>query len=287
MTVEPGKRVFTVRETIEEVDFFTYEARFVPDDPAADTLPQNNVATAFTHVRGQGQTLLIENAEAPGQFDPFIEQLRCANLTVVRMSTDELFGSLGELQPFDTVILADVPREAFCLEQMKMLVANTEQMGAGLIMLGGPNSFGGAGGWARTPLEAAMPVDFQIHNAKVVPIGMLALVIDCSGSMMGDKITMARAAASAAVDVLSPRDYVSVTAFDQAPHVICTTMRLDRRPTVKAKIAQIVAMGGTFMEPAILKARESFCAGQRGRGPAHDHSHRRSDLRRRIRQARA
>jgi Mg-chelatase subunit ChlD/uncharacterized membrane protein len=257
VTVEPGKRVFTVRETIEEVDFFTYEARFVPDDPADDTVPQNNVATAFTNVRGQGQALLIEDTEALGQFDAFVELLRRANLNVVRMSTSELFTSLGELQPFDTVILADVPREAFTLDQIKILVTNTEQMGAGLIMLGGPNSFG-CGGWAETPLEAAMPVDFQIHNAKVVPIGMLALVIDCSGSMTGDKLMMARAAAAAAVDVLSARDYISVTAFDEAPHVICTTTQLDHRASVKSKIAKIVAMGGTFMEPAILKARESF-----------------------------
>ena len=49
-----------------------------------------------------------------------------------------------------------------------MLVRNTQQMGAGLVMLGGPNSFG-AGGWTDTELEKAMPVDFQIKSAKVVP----------------------------------------------------------------------------------------------------------------------
>ena len=47
-----------------------------------------------------------------------------------------------------------------------MLVRNTEQLGAGLVMLGGQNSFG-AGGWTNTELEKAMPVDFQIKNAKV------------------------------------------------------------------------------------------------------------------------
>ena len=32
-------------------------------------------------------------------------------------------------------------------------------------MLGGDNSFG-AGGWANTELEKAMPVDFHIKNAR-------------------------------------------------------------------------------------------------------------------------
>ena len=50
-----------------------------------------------------------------------------------------------------------------------MLVRNTEELGCGLIMMGGPNSFG-AGGWTNTELEKAMPVDFQIKSAKVVPV---------------------------------------------------------------------------------------------------------------------
>ena len=49
---------------------------FVPDDPASDALTQNNLATAFTHVHGKGQVLLIENWETPGEFDYLVERLR-------------------------------------------------------------------------------------------------------------------------------------------------------------------------------------------------------------------
>ena len=51
-----------------------------------------------------------------------------------------------------------------------MLVRNTQTMGSGLVMLGGPNSFG-AGGWTNTELEHAMPVDFQIKSTQVIPKG--------------------------------------------------------------------------------------------------------------------
>ena len=60
-----------------------------------------------------------------------------------------------------------------------MLVRNTQQMGSGLVMLGGPNSFG-AGGWTGTELEEAMPVDFQIKNKQVAPIGALAMLMHAS-----------------------------------------------------------------------------------------------------------
>ena len=88
-------------------------------------------------------------------------------------TTAQLFTSLAELQQYDTVVLANVPRASgddaanvggFSDEQILMLVRNTEMMGSGLVMLGGPNSFG-AGGWTNTELEKAMPVDFTIKSA--------------------------------------------------------------------------------------------------------------------------
>ncbi len=75
ITLEPGKRVFSIREEIDQPEFYTYEARFVPRNAAADTLPQNNQATAFTHVRGSGQVLFLEDHENRGEFDVLVERL--------------------------------------------------------------------------------------------------------------------------------------------------------------------------------------------------------------------
>ncbi len=181
ITLEPGKRVYSIREEVEQPEFYTYEARFVPTDAAADTLPQNNMASAFTHVRGSGQVLLLEDHENLGEFDLLVKALKDMNLEVMLRSTrpDELFSDLAQLQPFDTVLLANVPREHFSDDQIEMLVRNTRSMGAGLVMIGGPNSFG-AGGWTNTPIEEAMPVDFQIKNAKVAPVGALAMLMHAS-----------------------------------------------------------------------------------------------------------
>src|SRR5262245_58190657 len=40
LTLEPGKRVFSFREEIDQPDFYTYEARFVPKDTKNDALTQ-------------------------------------------------------------------------------------------------------------------------------------------------------------------------------------------------------------------------------------------------------
>jgi Mg-chelatase subunit ChlD/uncharacterized membrane protein len=204
VTLPPGKRVFAVRQKIEAANFYTYEARFVPDRPEDDTFPQNNRATAFTQVQGMGQVLLIEDFENPGEFSVLVERLRRQGLEVTVRPSHQLFSSLAELQQFDTVLLANVPREHFSEEQIQMLVSNTQQMGAGVVMLGGPNSFG-AGGWANSELEKAMPVDFQIQSAKVVPRGALVLLMHASEIPAGNY--WQKVIAQKAIEVLGPQDY--------------------------------------------------------------------------------
>ena len=248
----PGKRVFTLREQIDQPNFYNYEARFVPDDPAQDRLSQNNRATANTHVRGSGQVLLIEDYEHEGEHTHLVARLRSENLEVTIRPSNQLFASLTELQPYDTVVLANVPREHFTDEQVTMLVTNTHDMGAGLIMLGGPSSFG-AGGWAETELEVAMPVDFEIKNLKVAPSGALMLVIDCSGSMTGDKLEMSIAAAIAAVKVLGERDQVGVVRFESDAQTVVPMQRVGTRRAIIQQISRLAGGGGTNMMPGMIE----------------------------------
>ena len=97
-------------------------------------------------------------------------------------------GSCSHSIPF---LMADVPREHFSDNQIQMLVRNTQNLGSGLVMLGGPNSFG-AGGWTNTALEEAMPVDFQIKNAKVVPDWCFGFVDACLGNSRRQSLAKSR-----------------------------------------------------------------------------------------------
>ena len=212
VTLPPGKKVFNLRQTIDSANFYTYEARFIPDRPEDDATPQNKRATAFTHVAGKGQVLLIVSQEHAADYAPLAERLRQHGLEVVVRGTDRLFSSLAELQVYDTVVLANVPRAisdevSFSDEQIDMLVRNTQQMGAGLVMLGGPESFG-AGGWTGTELEKAMPVDFQIRNAEVAPRGALVLLMHASEIAQGNGIQ--KQIAKEAIKTLSSQDYCGV-----------------------------------------------------------------------------
>ena len=150
-------------------NFYTYEARFVPDRPEDDALPQNNRATAFTHIQGKGQVLLIEDHEHPGEFAVLVDRLRRQGLEVEVQPSDQCFSTPGRIAALRHGVAGQrAPREQFSDGQIAMLARNTQQMGAGLVMLGGPNSFG-AGGWTDTEVEQAMPVDFQIKSSRWCP----------------------------------------------------------------------------------------------------------------------
>ena len=258
--VKPGKQVFSLREELHASDFYIYDARFVPDD-GHDVMAQNNVATGFTQISGNGRVLFIEDWVHPGEFQHLVERLRAAQLEVDVRPSNQLFSNLAELQRYDTVILANVPRTSgeeaadlaeFSEEQIDMLVRNTQQMGGGLVMLGGPNSFG-AGGWRNTALERAMPVDFQIKNAKVTPSGALMLVIDHSGSMAGGKLEMSKAAAIAALRVLGERDYIGVVGFDSAASWVVPMQRVQNGNRAAYRISRLGPAGGTNMMPAMTE----------------------------------
>ncbi|QDT10627.1 VWA domain-containing protein [Stieleria marina] len=207
-----GKTVIPMQHTIDQPAPYIYKAEIVPDSEDDDGLYQNNSATAYTYVRGKGRVLLIEDPNQEGDFDLMIDALRDADIEVQQQYTNQLFGTLAELQAYDAVILAGVPRvsgdttdqiTSFSDEQIEMLVRNTQQLGAGLLMIGGPEALG-AGGWTGTEIEKAMPVDFKIKNTKVEAVGALALIMHASE--MADGNHWQKVIARAAIEQLGPAD---------------------------------------------------------------------------------
>ena len=100
---------------------------------------------------------------------------------------------------------------SFSDAQISMLVRNTREMGCGLVMMGGPDTFG-AGGWTNTELEKAMPVDFEIKNVKVAPLGALVLMMH-AGEMPKANYWQKRIA-TASIKMLGSRDYCGLVQWN-------------------------------------------------------------------------
>ncbi len=255
----PGKNVIPLRHTIDRPAPYTFEAKFTPAGASDDSRSQNNRAIAFTDVRGKSRVLLVEPWDEPDAWKWFADQLRDEEIEVVVQPSNDTFTSLTELQAYDSVILANIPRTSgdsaesisnITDAQVEMLVRNTQQLGAGLLMIGGPDAFG-AGGWSGTDLEKAMPVDFEIKNSVISAVGALMLVIDSSGSMSGEKMDLCKAAAREAVRSLRSSDYVGINTFDSETREIVPMQKVAGRTHMIPMISRISPGGGTDMFPAM------------------------------------
>ena len=179
-----------------------------------DTLTQNNSADAFTFVRGKGKILYVDNVpDGRGQMLREALQSEGINVDAEHTTVDQFPHSLVELQNYDAVILANVPRGAGGLgeEEQKMLAAYVHDMGGGLVMIGGEDTFG-AGGWQGSRLEEILPVNMDIPAQRQMPKGALVLIMhSCEmpdGNYWGEQCALK------AIETLSARDEIGVISFD-------------------------------------------------------------------------
>ncbi len=214
--LERGVNVFTLKQLITETNFYTFTAEYVPEKGSGDQRSINNVAEGFTYARGTAQVLLIEGGR--GEHAELVKALREKKLEVKVLVAPDVDGGggvggdplpddLGQLQPYDTVILGDVAKESLTESQQKLLEANVHDIGAGLIMLGGPKSFG-AGAWQNSPVEKALPVDMQIKAVRVQ--GKSAMVMMMHASEIAEGNYWQKVVGMEALKSLAPYDYAGM-----------------------------------------------------------------------------
>ena len=93
----------------------------------------------------------------------------------------------------------------------------------------------------------------NVDSKKRVPIN-LAIVIDKSGSMSGQRIEKAREAAILAVNMLNENDTLSIVAYDSEARVIVPATKVDNRLRIIGLINEnIYAEGGTALFAGLSK----------------------------------
>jgi len=211
VALEPGPNVITVPVSFDEPGTQRFRAIFEPDRDGGqvDTIEENNVGVAVTFVGGEGRVLVVHQQEAEAA--ALLGALQRSGLDAKSMPVEEFTGSLADLNGYDAVALVNVPRWSLNFEADGALHAYVHDLGGGLIMIGGPESFG-AGGWIDTEVAAAMPVEMDPPQTRQMPRGALALIMHSCEMPQGNYwgVTIAKAA----IDALSRLDYVGIVTFD-------------------------------------------------------------------------
>jgi Ca-activated chloride channel family protein len=241
------------RRSPDHRDIFAYRA--VIETEADDLLPSNNEALAVVDVRGKMRILYVETDRVEGQYLP--KAMEKEGIDLEWRQPGGLPAGLEEWAGFDAVILGDVSADQLGEATMVMIRDYVDKLGGGLVMLGGPKSFG-VGGYFKTPLEGVLPVRLRAPDEEEKQSAAVALVLDRSGSMAGEKLEMAKSAAIATAEVLGRNDHLGVYAFDSEAKVVAPMTRLTSTTTVAGQIGALAAGGGTNLEPAFQQGREAL-----------------------------
>ncbi len=212
-------------------------------------------ARAFVALNGKPKALLVaKDVDAPRNF---ANALRAQDIELELRPIEGLPENVLELEQFDEILLDDVPATSLSTRQMDALDEYVRNFGGGLVALGGENSFG-AGGYGHTQLDSLLPVASDFEKEKEKPSLAIALVIDRSGSMDGDKIELTKKAAQGVVELLSPQDFISVIAFDDAPREVVPVQNVSSPSAISETIGAISADGSTNLYPALTKATDDL-----------------------------
>ncbi len=247
LNLQAGDTRFSLTQMSENSGFLDFTAQVVVPN-VNDSFSQNNQLGAFSQVVGPARVLLIRSDEAETeQLLPALEQ---AGIIVDVGEPGDLPVNMAGLAHYKCVILANVPATDLSGAQMSLLDQYVSDIGGGLVMIGGPQSYA-PGGYYQTPLERTLPVEMQIKDQKRLPQLTIAYLIDRSGSMgqIGrsgvPNLELAKRSIVLSLGLLQPSDRVAIGTFDTGGAWVVPFQQVNDAQALIAMTNTIRSGGGT------------------------------------------
>ncbi len=267
--LESGQRVLVLPVQLGAGRVHRFEARYIPASfggaqYSGDTSLGNNQAGGVTMTSGKGRVLVVAEHDDTGasQALHLVNTLQRAKWKIDAVLPSQFPNDLLELEAYDLVVMVNTPRDAIELEADALINAYVQDLGGGVLFVGGREALG-AGGWQGSAIEDILPVKLDVADDLVIPAVAVVLVLDSSGSMRNKVMGSSRSqqavandAAAGAIDILDEKDLIGVVSFSNTARRVVRIGPNDQPETTRSQIASISSSGGTNMGPAMNMAGE-------------------------------
>ena len=245
VTYHRGRTLLRFEDRARQPGVQIFTAEF--DAPQEEGLMANNRGEAFCYTGARDSILYVHNLQGPSKH--FLHIAKKAGFIVETRDIGSCPTRLIEFGPYAAVVLDDIQAVELGVKRQETIRRYVKETGGGLLVLGGPKTFG-AGGYYKTPLEETLPVTMDVTGSKHRRAMALAIVVDISGSMSYteqgvQKIDLANEGAVRAVELLHSGDLFGFVATNtQARWVVPLKKLTIHRNEVKDDILALQASGG-------------------------------------------
>lgn len=234
---------------------YLYEIAIAAD---GDEVPQNDRAGTILNVAGPIR-LTILSAE-PERSAAFVDALALHEIEATIRPPHDAENYSERWLDYDVIALDNVPAIDLTTLQQEAIAEAVSVHGRGLLLLGGPNSFG-PGGYYQTPLEDVSPISSRVP--RDAPKAAMIFVLDRSGSMQQltgttTRLDIAKEATLEAISLLHEESEVAIIVFDSEAQTVVPLQPAANAEAFRDAIAPIEPGGGTNIYPGLVLALGQF-----------------------------
>lgn len=236
--------------TQQQLSFTAEQAGFMPI--RLELLQQQRVIQQWDTVAAIQEPLKLLYLSAKPADLTTLQALVGYGFNIEQKNAAELIADT-DFSQYQAVLLDNVPAQMFPAAAQQQLLQSVHEHGTGLIYSGGEAVFG-QGGYFGSPLAEALPVTLQQDEQSQEPSVALAIIIDTSGSMIGEPLLLAKQIARLAVRKLSANDMVGIVEFYGARQWSVPMQPASQISDVERAIGRMQAQGASMLFPAIQEA---------------------------------